>query len=183
MNIPDFIKNPFKAMWSGFKSSGLGMKVAIIVAVVLAILIVMWLGSSVANAASVVTYTFTDDSDHVRDASVVKFAWTAHTDGTVTAKQSDETIYGYIALVVVDPGSPSPQAAYDITITDADGNDVMGGALADLSATATLQTLPKGGASGEEFYFGRFVNSKLTLNISNNNVNGAKGVVYIYIVK
>jgi hypothetical protein len=173
----------FKEFWKGFKASGLGQKVAIIVAFILVLLIFMFLGAQVANAASVVTITPSDVSDNLRDANVVTISFTAHTDGTVTATQSADKLYGYIALVVVDPGSPAPQALYDVTITDETGIDVMGGALADLSATVSLQTMPVIGPSGTTAYAGRFVDSKLTFNLSNNNVSGAKGTVYIYLVK
>jgi hypothetical protein len=177
----------FYTCWKEFRASGLGQKVAVIVAVIVAVvlmlLLFMFLGAQVANAASVVTITPTDISNDVREANVITIAWTAHTDGTVTSTQSADKLYGYIALVVVDPGTPAPQALYDVTLTDSTGIDVMGGALADLSATAGLQTMPIIGPSGTTAYAGRFIDSKLTFNLSNNNVSGAKGTVYIYLVK
>lgn len=173
----------FKACWKEFKVSDLGQKVAVVVVIALVLLLFMFLGAQVAHAASVVTGTFTDNSTSERDVFVVKVSWTAHTDGTVTSTQLDTPIYGYLSLIVVDPGTPSPQALYDITITDATGLDVTGGALANLSATVGLQTLPIIGPTGTTAYAGRYVAGNLTFNLSGNNVNGAKGDVYLYFKK
>ena len=41
-----------------------------------------------------------------------------------------------------DPGATAPTTLYDITLVNANGRDVMGGALADRSATVTEDTMP-----------------------------------------
>ena len=108
---------------------------------------------------------------------VYELSWTAAADGSLTSVATQESIDGYAYMVVTDPGTPAPQANYDITLTDSHGLDIMGGALADRSATLTQQAFP---ALLTGVYGSRRVNGRLTLNITNNNVNGAKGIVYIF---
>ena len=103
--------------------------------------------------------------------------WTAHTDGSFTNATTRWAVDGYVFMVIVNPGATAPQAAYDITLLDSDGMDIMGGQLADLSATATAQFVPKIGT----VYGTRFVRGPLTLTLSGNNVNGAVGEIIIYI--
>lgn len=85
-------------------------------------------------------------------------------------------IDGYIYAVLTDPGATAPQALYDITLTDANGLDIMGGELLNRSATATEIAIPK----MDIIYGSRRVNGSLTLNISNNNVNSAQVVIKIF---
>lgn len=100
-------------------------------------------------------------------------------DGTLPATTSNfrgNNIDGYIYQVVTDPGTTAPTASYDITITDASGADIMGGVLADRSATASEQAVPKIGA----LYGPRRVNGTMTLNVTNNSVTAAGIVVKVF---
>ena len=104
--------------------------------------------------------------------------WTADdADGSVPSTQSNSDIFGFIVRVVTNPGATTPTADYDITITDEDGVDVLGGEGADRSASASEQIIPKLGSS----YGPCYVNSKLTFNLSNNSENSAVGEVIIYV--
>lgn len=148
------------------------MKRLMITIVLLAVLLL----PSWALAASSVT----SDIGHAGDkVDVMTFDWTADTDGSVTSTASDDAARGYVFLVITDPGSPAPTDNYDITLTDSYGVDVVGGVLADRDTANSEQVAPSVGS----VYGSRFVHGELTLNISNNSVNGAQGKVIIYIYK
>jgi len=100
-------------------------------------------------------------------------------DGTFPATTSNfrgNNIDGYIYQVVTDPGATAPTASYDITITDANGVDIMGAELENRSATATEQKVPKIGG----LYGARRVNGTMTLNITNNSVTAAQVVIKVF---
>ena len=99
--------------------------------------------------------------------------------GAVTAKASNDVITGWVAEAETNPGSPSPTALYDITLTNADAADVIGGKCADRSATLTEVEMPLIGTG----YGEKFVNSILTLNISGQSVNSAVGTFKIRVRK
>jgi hypothetical protein len=83
--------------------------------------------------AAVVTFTATQGSHRVKQ---YRMDWTAHTDGAVAAIGT--TIpSGYLVQLKVVPGTgnDAPDAAYDLTLLDSDGCDLLGGDGADLSAT------------------------------------------------
>lgn len=107
----------------------------------------------------------------------LEISWTAHTDGSYTSF-STRAINGIIIGVLTDPGSTAPQANYDITLKNSYGLDVMGDALADRSATATEYIQPYNAVQNN--YPSMPNHGALTLDISNNNVNGATGKVVIY---
>lgn len=98
---------------------------------------------------------------------------------TYPVTTSKESIDGYVFLVITNPGSPSPTASYDITLTDADGIDVMGGELANRHASDSEQAVPLIG----EIYGTRFVNGKITITITNNSVNSAETIVKVFYYK
>lgn len=110
-----------------------------------------------------------------RHLEVIVITWTAHTDGTFTS-YAIGNVYGTLERMVTNPGSTAPQANYDITITDADGFDVLGGTGANRHETNTEEAAIAFGT-----YFQRTVAGPLTLNISGNNVNGATGTVSLYV--
>lgn len=140
----------------------------------LAILLTMFL-SAQAFAAGTVTQAWTYPTSKVK---VLTFSWTADAAAaTVPATASNDNMDGYIILVVTDPGTTAPTDNYDITLTDGNSVDAMGGNLADRDTANTEQAVPKIGT----VYGGRYVSGILTLNISNNAVNSATGTVKIYI--
>jgi len=111
---------------------------------------------------------------------VVELAWTAHTDGSFTDYAIPANILTMIRgkrahLGITDPGGTAPTTLYDITIDDALGADIFGGALGDRSATATEQTTPLVNGISRT----RLVYTSLTLTISNNSVNAATGIIVI----
>lgn len=111
----------------------------------------------------------------------LEFAWTA-SGGTVPAEtygddRTEQLWSGYIIRVVTNPGDTAPTDDYDITITDAEGCDVMGGELANRDTSTSEQAVPKIGSA----YGGAYVEGQLTLNVSGNSVGSATGKVVIYI--
>lgn len=117
------------------------------------------------------------DSDVVR----LTIDWTSHTDGTVT-QALGKSYSGILERVVFNPGSPAPTTLYDVTLTDDQGFDVLGGQGADLSATATTSVKP-----GIPFKDGTttsvapiVIDDTLTLNITNAG-SGKVGAIVLYI--
>jgi hypothetical protein len=97
-------------------------------------------------------------------------------DGTVPPK-AVRAFSGVVIRVVTDPGTPAPTTLYDITLTDSNGIDVLGGAGANRSATVTEQCFPTVATVPWECP----VAGALTLTITGNSVVSAQGSVVIYI--
>ncbi len=77
------------------------------------------------------------------------------------------------AIFVPDAAGTQPTNAYDVTITDADGVDVLAGLGADLSNSATVVKKHSDG-------LGAVAGSVLTLNISNaGNAKGGITILYL----
>jgi len=112
-----------------------------------------------------------------------EFTYTCTADAsgaTFFTKATSEPIDGYVYEVIVNPGGTdasgvTPTALYDITLTDSDGIDIMGGQLANRSATESESAVPK----NDGVRCDRKVNGVLTINITNNNVNSAVTVVKV----
>lgn len=109
-------------------------------------------------------------------AKKVVWTWTSGTGaegGTVT-KGTSWTFDGKLVGFTTIPGSAGeqPSAAYDITITDAQGHDVLLGAGANRSNAAA--------ESVAEASLGAVAGSKLTLNITNAG-DAKTGVVVLFI--
>lgn len=129
-------------------------------------------------AAGTVTQALTRVSATVY---TIVYTWTGDAaDGTVPATASNWPIEGYVFLVVTNPGGTAPTDNYDITLTDADAVDVMGGELANRDQTNSEQAVP---AVGSGVYGARWVSGTLTLNITNQNVVSATGTVTVYIAR
>lgn len=139
----------------------------------IAIVIVLFHAGNVL-ALGTVTQSDVAIYDNVR---VLTFTCTADvTAHTYPVTTSSGNINGYIFLVVTNPGGVAPTTLYDITLTDSDGVDIMGGELANRSATLSEQAVPLMG----NVYGSRFVNGTLTITITNNSVNSAVTVVKIF---
>lgn len=112
----------------------------------------------------------------------VVLTWTDNSTATGTSVPATATtlpINGYVTRVVTDPGGTAPTALYDITLTTTNnGEDIMGGKLADRSATVTEAMRPYDSASGT--YGDTYVAGTLILTVTNNLVNSATGTVTIY---
>jgi hypothetical protein len=94
-------------------------------------------------------------------------------DGTFPSTASNSDIDGWILAVKTNPGT-APTAAYDIVLNDSDGIDVMGGALADRSASVSEEAIPS--KSG-------IVKGPITVVITNNSQASAVVVLKIYSYK
>ena len=105
--------------------------------------------------------------------NVMTIAWTANANGSFTQFTSTQSLSGVIGWIVTDPGSTAPQSLYDITLTTPQGVAMT---IADRSATVTEMAKPtvNGVPQAVPIY------GKITLDISNNNVNAATGTIYIF---
>lgn len=139
------------------------------------LILIMLMFGAIAWAAS--SQTETHITNLPGDVDVWTIAWTSDTDGSYTNYTTEWNVDGYVFMVVTDPGATAPTGAYDITLNDSDGVDIMGGELGDLDASLTEQAVPKIGNA----YGTRFVKGPLVLTISNNSVDSAVGEVIIYI--
>ena len=112
------------------------------------------------------------------NTEIHKFSFVADDgDGSVDSKVSLDPIHGFITRVVTNPGTPAPTADYDITLSDKDAVDVLGGAGADRAAASSEQIMPLVGAVSVPCR----VDSPLTLAVSGNLVNSAEGEVVVYV--
>jgi hypothetical protein len=130
-------------------------------------------------AGSVTTYTknylFRNGGDIYEEHL---WSWTADdTTGAITSKASDDIINGEVVHAETNPGATAPTANYDITISNANAVDIMGGELGDRSASVSEQAMPKMGSA----YGDRVVNSVLTFAAANNSVNSATGTCKVIV--
>jgi hypothetical protein len=128
------------------------------------------------------TVTVSNQNQNAHDTSyTVTFAWTS--DGTNAADAVAYFPYGaYITRVVTDPGSTAPDPNYDITLTDVDSYDVMGGTLANRHTSTTEQVVPTVHSDGTNTIFGAVhVQGAITLNVSNAGASKV-GQVRLYII-
>lgn len=89
-------------------------------------------------------------------------------------------IFGHFLYAMeTNPGTTSPTDNYDITLEDADGLDILGGAGADRDASATEKVMPK--INGIEAPVP--IDGPLTLKITNNSVNSAVISIKFYFVR
>lgn len=123
--------------------------------------------------------------DHRKNGSdVVKhtFDWVSSAGGAATIP-SGVAVSGAIARVVFVPSASAvPTAAYDVTLTDADGIDVLAGQGANLSESAASSVCPgtplRDGTTTSVLV--TIVDSVLTLNVTNaGNAKAGKVVVYV----
>ena len=129
--------------------------------------------------ASVITQSVTAVT---KDFKEIKFACTAHTDGTFTAVDTD----GYITKMIrgwflykfsVVIGATAPTAASDMTLKDPKGVDLLGGQGTDKitgAIASTLENYPKINDQAAN----QPVMGALTLAITNNSVSAAVFDVY-----
>ena len=104
----------------------------------------------------------------------IKAVWVSD-DTLGTASGTTEFVYdGKVELLTTVPAAAgaAPTDNYDVTLTDADGVDVLGGGGADRDTANTEQKVSAN--------LGVVAASKLTLNIANAG-NSRGGTVYVYI--
>jgi hypothetical protein len=104
----------------------------------------------------------------------IKFEFTSG-EGTYAGTASDSTANTYsgkLIWAVIDPGSTAPTADWDLTITDADSIDLLGGNGVDCSATATEYIA--------ESSLGSIDGGVITFNVTNAG-DQKTGTVYVWI--
>ena len=138
----------------------------------LALTLFVWVGSAL--GAGTVTQT---DVQIYPNTRALTFTCTADSAAhTYPATGSDGNIDGYVFLVVTNPGTVGPTDNYDITLTDADTVDVMGGELLNRDILNSEQAVPLiDGVFGS-----RFVKGPLIITITNNLVDSAVTVVTVF---
>lgn len=103
---------------------------------------------------------------------IKRIAWTwTSTAGGAADLVTTVTYTGQIVALVTDPGATAPTDNYDITVTDADGVDVLNALGANRDTANTEQVV-----SG----MGIVVGQPLTLNVTNAG-DSKQGVVYLYL--
>lgn len=108
-----------------------------------------------------------------RATQKIKLEWTSDADGDVVVTTNSELTGSIIECVTVPgTGGDQPTAAYDITITDADGIDILHANGANRSNASTEYIA--------EANLGTVVNSKLTLTVANAG-NAKSGTAYLFI--
>ena len=93
------------------------------------------------DAMTVTPFDYKDDN-----LRVIKVDWIDSPALTLNSQYSgiDSWIEGwYLFKVQTKPGGTTPDDDYDITITDAEGHDVMGGELVDRDETNSEEAVPK----------------------------------------
>jgi len=130
----------------------------------------------VATASSGVGET-TASQVSMSGVTCVTVDWLSSSTGICTSVLSD--VYGIILRVTINPGATSPTAAYDMTLKDADGWDVLDGQGSNLSATVTSSTACCVGSSTLGFVPVTVVGS-LTLSITNAGASKV-GAIRLYL--
>ena len=112
-----------------------------------------------------------------RDINKISNAWTS--DGSGDSAEETKSVSGVIERVVFIPGTggDQPTAAYDVTVLDEDGIDVLAGIGANLANNADTQNVPALGT-----YFKVAVDGKLTFTVANAGANNA-GEIHVYLSK
>lgn len=113
-----------------------------------------------------ISATFTADSS---DGSVPDLELT----GALLKAFTNKKVPYYLYRAITDPGTPSPTDNYDITVDDANGNDMAAGKLENRDETNT--------EIARMAYFDP-VRGKMTVTVSNNSDNSATGELILIFV-
>jgi hypothetical protein len=118
--------------------------------------------------------TVTNEEITTTSVKKITFTWTSSAggaaDGVTAQKYTGEIVR---AVQVPDGGGTQPTDLYDVTVTDADGADVLHGLGANISNAAATNKATKDG-------LGAVVNSLLTLAVTNaGNAKGGKTILYL----
>jgi hypothetical protein len=92
--------------------------------------------------AGTVTQTrgFNASSSGAVPVNFVAFSWTSDSSGNADA--TSEQVTGVILRVAFNPGSAAPTDNYDVTLSDADGIDVLAGQGANRDTTTSEHICP-----------------------------------------
>jgi len=117
----------------------------------------------------------------------IKFTWIGDASGgtvpayTVTSASLAFMKGYYIYAIETDPGTPAPTTLYDITITNAGARDVVGGALADRSATLQEVVPPK--FDGVNPMYVPLDGGALSINVSGTTANSATAYIKLWLAR
>jgi hypothetical protein len=121
-----------------------------------------------------------------KGVATLTFAWTGDaSDGTIPATAISAAhlakLEGFkLDMLYTDPGAVAPTDNYDITLEDANGVDILGGAGADRDTANTERALPLVGAAVHQIPID---GGALTFKIANQAVHSATGVAKFFFVK
>ena len=135
-----------------------------------AIVLLLLPGMAVAAGSCTATTTGTRQN-------VIVVTWTCVGDasnGSYPATASSVGVRGWLYAADTIPGTTQPTDNWDATITDANGYDLMTGALANRDTANAERAVPTKTA---------WVDGPITLTITNNSVNSANIVVKAYVYK
>jgi len=121
----------------------------------------------------------TQDHSQFGSLNFLVVSWTTASESTSITDFITRNINGLVLGVETLPSDASaPTASYDITLTNQYGLDIMGGALANRSATATEYIQPYNATEGG--YVSMPVDGALTVAILGNSVTDASGEIIVY---
>jgi hypothetical protein len=146
---------------------------------ILTIVMLLALIAPNAFAAGSVTVTTLNGSG---DAIIVLFSWIGNATGGEVPSTSSSTVWptsytGCVYAMETNPGAVAPTDNYDITLTDSDGVDLLGGQGANRD-TANSEMVP---AKVGSVFGCAPTQDAFTFNLSGNSVNSATGTVKVYI--
>lgn len=148
----------------------------------LCLICILFLFILVSKSFAAGTVTQTLDKYPNINMQVLTFSWVGDAaNGTVPSTATSTAITTkiagwYVYSIETNPGSPAPTAAYDIVITNAEELDIAGGTLMNRHGINTERIIPK--IDTANAIFGSvLIDSALTLTITNQSVNSARGTV------
>lgn len=120
--------------------------------------------------------------DDIETLNKLTFSWTSASDGSATIVTPYD-VKGIIVRISIDPaaGDDAPTAAYDMTLTDGDGLEVLSTSGANLSDSAATHFWPEV-LSATSNPMPVPVASPLTLAVTNAG-DGNKGLVKVFVKK
>lgn len=116
--------------------------------------------------------------DVTSNIGVITFTWIgdASSGSVPDTSSSPYRVDGYVFLVKTSPGTPAPADNYNITLTDSDGIDVMGGELLLRDTANPEMAVPK----IDSVYGEVLVHGYITHNITSQTDASATGVTRVY---
>jgi hypothetical protein len=141
-------------------------------------------------ALSLVNFAWADCTQQFQEVgdqagvSTLTFVCTAASDGSYRAWNTSPDVTGailgrYLTMVEVVPGVTAPTASYAATIKDTYGNDIAGGVITSLSASAAAQFMPAIGS----VYGARPISTALALGITGNSIASANTTFILYLAR
>jgi hypothetical protein len=133
-----------------------------------------------AGTSSISSRVYMRNVDGIKEGERISITWTADASAATIPDLAIPGIKGFIAQIITDPGATAPTALYDIALyhPSAADLDILGGALADRSATITEVKAPVLSGATLPVY----VNGDYTMKWTNNAVNSATGLIYIEVL-